>query len=59
MAKGQKKDAVLNEKFWFRTDYRNKDKKECSLMTVNEIINGTEVNLQLFTFTIQLSIARS
>ncbi|CAG7734850.1 unnamed protein product [Allacma fusca] len=42
MARAQKKNAVLDEKFWFRNDIRNKDKKEYSLMTVSEIINGKD-----------------
>lgn len=54
LSKAQKRDAVLNEKFWFRTDLTTCESPpeaaaymaECcnpcnyTLMTVNEIING-------------------
>lgn len=54
MKRAQKRDAVLNEKFWFRKDpTRNGQSSgasdECIEMTINEIINGkvTENNLPL------------
>lgn len=43
MQKAQKRDAVLNEKFWFRrcvTECEGSDCCETALFTVNEIING-------------------
>lgn len=45
MKRAQKRDAVLNEKFWFRKDpTRNGQSSgasdECIEMTINEIING-------------------
>jgi len=38
----QRKNAILSEKFWFRKDLQNNDKDDVSLMTINEIINGTQ-----------------
>lgn len=40
MKVAQKRNAVLEQKFWFRNDIQNKGNKSCSLMTVNEIMNG-------------------
>jgi len=42
MRNAQGRNAVLEQKFWFRSNIQSKDSKECSLMTVNEIINGKE-----------------
>lgn len=44
----QKRNAVLEQKFWFRDDIQNKGNKSYSLMSVNEIINGKEVRLKIF-----------
>ena len=45
MKRAQKRDAVLNEKFWFRKDPTRNGQSasasdECIEMTINEIING-------------------
>lgn len=40
----QKRNAVLEQKFWFRDDIQNKGNKSYSLMTVDEIMNGKEVS---------------
>lgn len=51
MQKAQKRNACLEEKFWFRRNFNGKKEgsdssedssEECELWTVNEIINGKE-----------------
>lgn len=48
MVKAQGRNAVLDQKFWFRNNTHNKEDKGYSLMTVNEIINGKEVSWFVF-----------
>jgi glutamate--cysteine ligase catalytic subunit len=40
MQKAQKRNACLEEKFWFKKNIMDKDCEEWELMTINEIING-------------------
>ena len=40
MKRAQKRDAILQEKFWFPVDIRRAQIHEIKEMTVNEIING-------------------
>jgi glutamate--cysteine ligase catalytic subunit len=42
MAKAHKRDAVTEEKFYFRKDPLNNDDPTIELMTLDEIINGSE-----------------
>jgi glutamate--cysteine ligase catalytic subunit len=42
MAKAHKKDAVLTEKFYFRTNITDEKQAQIELLTVNEIMNGSE-----------------
>jgi len=43
MVNAQKRNAVLEQKFWFRNNLQNKNEKGYSLMTVSEIIDGKDV----------------
>jgi len=52
MKKAQGRNALHEQKFWFRNDIQNKDNKEYSLMTVNEIINGKEVKTSFSSRTV-------
>ena len=47
MKNAQSRNALHEKKFWFRNDIQNKENKEYSLMTVNEIINGKDVSFFL------------
>ncbi len=49
MKNAQSRNALHEKKFWFRNDIQNKENKEYSLMTVNEIINGKDVSWCHFT----------
>jgi len=45
MQNAHKRGAVLNQQFWFRNDISsdsNTDENSCQLMTINEIMNGSE-----------------
>lgn len=42
MQTAHRRDAVLNEKFYFRKDVREGSKDEMERMTVNEIVNGSQ-----------------
>jgi len=42
MKKAQTRNALHDQTYWFRTDIQNKENKEYSLMTINEIINGKD-----------------
>ena len=45
MQTAQKKDAVLNEKFHFRTNWYNQDISQAKIekLTVNQIVNGVKI----------------
>ena len=42
MRRAQKRDACINEKFYFRTNIFDRNEPVCQEMTVNEIVNGTD-----------------
>lgn len=48
MARGQRRDALRKEKFWFRRDITSSSKQdgaeEYTEFTINEIINGKVLN---------------
>ena len=57
MARSQKKNALLEEKFWFRNDIFSRECDQANdvikMMTISEIINGNVsdliIHLDLFT----------
>lgn len=42
MKKAQGRNAIHEEKFWFRNDIQNKGRKDYSLMSISEIVNGKD-----------------
>jgi len=44
MTRAHARNAVLEQKFWFRRNILNNDTAEVVEMTVNEIINGSKTH---------------